>query len=139
LDADRPWAAASEVALEHRDAAESDPAAAFRVAEYELAETVRAVDRLVALTDEFPVRDKTTAEAADSKAVEWSAGRTVARLPESGSWPTGASLAGPAAQFSEPAAGRLAAVCCWEVARSESSAAVLRSAAAALAERRDLA
>jgi hypothetical protein len=103
-----------------------------------LAETARAVDRRVALTDGFPVPDMSTVEAAGPRPVELSVVQTVARIPESGSWPVVAPpLAVPAARFSEPGAGRLAAVCRWEAARSVSSAAVLRFSAAALAERRD--
>jgi hypothetical protein len=55
--------AASADASERRDAAEFDPAAGLRVAEYELVETARAADRQVALTDGFPVPDMSTVGA----------------------------------------------------------------------------
>jgi hypothetical protein len=60
--------AASADALERRDAAEYNPAAGYRVAEYELVERARAADRQVALTDGFPVPDMwTTVGAAGSR------------------------------------------------------------------------
>jgi hypothetical protein len=134
---DRTSTAASEDALERRDAAGFDRASGLRVAEFELAETAEAVDRQVALTDGLPILGTSTVEVAGSRPVGWSAVQRAARIRESGSWPVGAPPpAVPAARFSEPAAGRLAAVCCWEVAPPVSSDAVLRFAAAASAERR---
>ena len=62
--------AASADASERRDAAEFDPAAGLRVAEYKLVETARAADRQVALTDGFPVPDMSTVWAAGSRPVE---------------------------------------------------------------------
>jgi hypothetical protein len=59
--------AASADALERRDAAEYNPAAGYRVAEYELVERARAADRQVALTDGFPVPDMWTVGAAGSR------------------------------------------------------------------------
>jgi hypothetical protein len=61
--------AASADALERRDAAEFDPAAPLRVAEYELVETARAADRQVAPTDGFPVPDMSTVGAWGSRPV----------------------------------------------------------------------